>query len=520
MTIVSNSLSSKHKLSQNQLSLPPSIAYKSRKTILGANEPNENASSLRNLKNCIDSPNSVGSTSSCSNLRFNRTLSERKIFTQTADKLVLVMVGLPARGKSFIAKKLCKFLCWKGLGCRIFNVGQLRRSVCTDNQDHTFFDPHNEKAIQARDNLAQQSLQLAQEWLLGTKGGDVAIFDATNTTKRRRQMLVREFEQFADQNELSVHVVFIESICTNEAVIDANIKEKVLSSPDYAHMNVEDAIQDLKQRMKNYEAAYQAIEEEENLSYIKLFDLQSKVHANNIYGHVAKSILPYMMSFHIEHRPIWLVRAGHCTEVQSDFHSIAKHPCVATRSANLSALGVAFAEKLAEFVQERTQAVMARTATCATCRNRGQEYTEPCLVMTSTLPRAVETAQFLSHERYEQLATLNPLDKGECYGLSMSEMQAQMPEAYEAFLRDPWKTRFPGGESYFDLMIRVEPILIDIEQHTGPVLVVSHISTLQVLYSYFLGIPIEKCADLEIPFHSVLELIPNQHGWSTTVFAL
>lgn len=87
-------------------------------------------------------------------------------------------------------------------------------------------------------------------------------------------------------------------------------------------------------------------------------------------------------------------------------------------------------------------------------------------------------------------------------------------------MKDPWKTRFPGGESYQDLMLRIEPILIDIEQHTGPVLVVSHISTLQVLYSYFLGVPIESCADLEIPFHSVLELVPNQDGWNKTVFSL
>jgi broad specificity phosphatase PhoE len=69
-------------------------------------------------------------------------------------------------------------------------------------------------------------------------------------------------------------------------------------------------------------------------------------------------------------------------------------------------------------------------------------------------------------------------------------------------------------------MLRIEPVLIDIEQHTGPVAVVSHISTLQVLYSYFLGVPIENCPDLEIPFHSVLELVPNQDGWTTTVFNL
>lgn len=91
-------------------------------------------------------------------------------------------------------------------------------------------------------------------------------------------------------------------------------------------------------------------------------------------------------------------------------------------------------------------------------------------------------------------------------------------EAYHQYVSDPWKTRFPGGESYYDLMLRLEPILIDIEQHTGPVLVVSHISTLQVLYSYFLGVPIQSCQNLEIPFHAALELVPSQDGWTKTVF--
>ncbi|DBA00170.1 TPA: hypothetical protein N0F65_007795 [Lagenidium giganteum] len=443
----------------------------------------------------------------------NRSLSERKLFTPTADKLVLVMVGLPARGKSFIAKKLWKFLCWKGLKSHVFNVGQLRRTVCAGVQDHTFFDPSNAKAREERENLAKQTLQQILLWFLGdgtTKGGDVAIFDATNTTRSRRCVLLETFHTFAKENKMSVHVVFIESICTNEAVINANIAQKVSSSPDYKNVDETEAIADLKQRMKNYESAYEALQDDEEISYIKLFDLQSKVHAKGIYGHVAKSILPYMMSFHIEHRPIWLVRAGHCTEVREDIQAIDKDPCVASRSARLSPLGLEFARRLGNFVKERTESSWTD----------GDECPTPCLAMTSTLPRAVETAQFLPQCKVVQMATLNPLDKGECYGLSMEQMKEQMREAYESYMKDPWRTRFPGGESYFDLMLRLEPILIDIEQHTGPVLVVSHISTLQVLYSYFLGVPIEKCPDLEIPFHSVLELVPNQDGWTESVFHL
>ncbi|CAI5723342.1 unnamed protein product [Peronospora destructor] len=442
--------------------------------------------------------------------------SERQRFTPTADKLVLVMVGLPARGKSFIAKKLWKFFCWKGLKCHVFNVGQLRRATSSGaKQDHSFFDPSNSQALEERERLALESLKQVQSWFLGAdgeKGGDVAVFDATNTTKTRRKMLREMFHSFAEEHATSVHVVFVESICTSEAVINANIKQKIESSPDYRSMPEEEAFADLKQRLKNYEAVYEALEDEEDCSYIKLFDMQSKVHAKGIYGHVAKSILPYMMSFHIEHRPIWLVRAGHCTEVRRDFRAIIKDPCVASRSARLSALGVDFAYRLGVFVKQRTAVWMENEG--ITPENASTE----CLVMTSTLPRAVQTADFLSSGKRMQMATLNPLDKGECYGMTMDQMKELLPEAFAAYEKDPWRTRFPGGESYRDLMLRLEPILIDIEQHTGPVLVVSHISTLQVLYSYFLGAPIESCPGLEIPFHSVLELVPNQDGWTKTVF--
>lgn len=233
--------------------------------------------------------------------------SERKLYTPTADKLVVVMVGLPARGKSFIAKKLWKFFCWKGFECQVFNVGQLRRAKAAGGvQDHTFFDPNNAQAKEERERLAVEALEQLQHWFLGESSmnsvdgvtgcklrGDVAIYDATNSTKKRRGVLLESFRQFSSEHKMSVHVVFVESICTSEAVINANIHQKVTSSPDYRHMKEEDAIADLKQRMKNYEAAYEALEDEENVSYIKLFDLQSKVHAKGMYVRPS-ALFPYL----------------------------------------------------------------------------------------------------------------------------------------------------------------------------------------------------------------------------------
>ncbi|KAF2688768.1 bifunctional 6-phosphofructo-2-kinase/fructose-2,6-bisphosphate 2-phosphatase [Lentithecium fluviatile CBS 122367] len=42
-------------------------------------------------------------------------------------KLVIIMVGLPARGKSYITKKMTRYLNWSQHDTRIFNVGEKRR---------------------------------------------------------------------------------------------------------------------------------------------------------------------------------------------------------------------------------------------------------------------------------------------------------------------------------------------------------------------------------------------------------
>jgi Histidine phosphatase superfamily (branch 1) len=72
--------------------------------------------------------------------------------------------------------------------------------------------------------------------------------------------------------------------------------------------------------------------------------------------------------------------------------------------------------------------------------------------------------------------------------------------------------RFPGGESYSDLINRLESVVIDMEQQLGPTVVVSHVSVLQVLLSYFRATPVSECASVEIPLHTVLKFVPLRGG--------
>jgi hypothetical protein len=74
-------------------------------------------------------------------------------------KLVLIMVGLPARGKSYLAKKLKRYLSWLGYHTRVFNVGDYRRKVSTQSpgsltHSFQFFDPENQVATEYRDQVS------------------------------------------------------------------------------------------------------------------------------------------------------------------------------------------------------------------------------------------------------------------------------------------------------------------------------------------------------------------------------
>jgi hypothetical protein len=101
-------------------------------------------------------------------------------------KTLIVMVGLPARGKSFLSAKLVTYFNWSGVPAKIFNAGERRRDNegATESGRATFFSTSNSAAVAKRDEIALLTLGEAVSYL-GEGGGTIAIFDATNTTKGR-----------------------------------------------------------------------------------------------------------------------------------------------------------------------------------------------------------------------------------------------------------------------------------------------------------------------------------------------
>jgi len=91
-------------------------------------------------------------------------------------------------------------------------------------------------------------------------------------------------------------------------------------------------------------------------------------------------------------------------------------------------------------------------------------------VHTSTLGRASDTVQPFLEDNAQQTSkvvrwsALNRLDTGICHGLSPTQIQEEMPEEWAQFMSDPFRFRVPNGESYLDLVRRLESFVLHMER--------------------------------------------------------
>lgn len=141
-------------------------------------------------------------------------------------------------------------------------------------------------------------------------------------------------------------------------------------------------------------------------------------------------------------------------------------------------------------------------------------FDAPPAVYTSTLPRTMDMVHDLPFSA-QALSALNPMETGICLGIPLQYLQSQFPEEYAKWKEAPDRARYriPGGESLMDVVARLTPFVIEMERQRKPVLIVSHLSTLQVLLAYFKGVPVERCIELDFPMNTVIEFTPHQYGW-------
>ncbi|XP_055703557.1 6-phosphofructo-2-kinase/fructose-2,6-bisphosphatase 1-like isoform X1 [Phlebotomus papatasi] len=410
---------------------------------------------------------------------------------------VIAMVGLPARGKTYIAKKLSRYLNWIGINTKVFNLGEYRRHATTAYKSHEFFRQDNEEAMAIRTNCAIKALEDVCKWL--NSGGEVAVFDATNSTKERRKMI-----RSIVVDKMGYKLFFVESICDDPRIIEQNImvkcmkmtypdnclyltadalQEVKISSPDYKNMNTEAALKDFLLRIEHYQEKYQPLDEvEENvLSYMKIFNTGERIVVNRHEGHIQSRIVYYLMNIHITPRTIYFTRHG-----ESD-HNIRG---LIGGDSDLSQRGVQYAKVLANYIKD--------------------QHIDGLRVWTSWLKRTIQTVADVPAPQ-ERWKALNEIDAGICEEMSYAEISKKYPDEFKARDQNKYVYRYPRGESYEDLVARLEPVIMELERQ-GNVLVVSHQAVLRCLLAYFLDKTSDELPYLQVPLHTVIKLTPVAYG--------
>ncbi|KXJ12195.1 6-phosphofructo-2-kinase/fructose-2,6-bisphosphatase 3 isoform X2 [Exaiptasia diaphana] len=397
---------------------------------------------------------------------------------------VIVLVGLPARGKTYMAKKLGRYLNWISIQTNVFNVGEYRRKVVGTDKLHDFFRPDNDQAQIIRRQCALTCLEDVSKWL--NNGGQAAIFDATNTTRERRRLVL----DFCRRRGFKVF--FMESVCTNMDMVSSNVKEVKVFSPDYKQVDKEEAYSDFLERIKHYEEAYEplCLVHDGDMSFIKIINAGEQYLVNHIDGYLQSKVVYFLMNLHIRKRSIYLVRHAECQD------NVLKK---IGGDSDLTVEGDKVARAIGEFVDKKAGLDLK--------------------VWTSQLKRAVSTAKYISKVPIEQWKALDEMDFGEFDGMDETELEAIDPEEHKAMQKNRFVYRYPRGESYSDVCTRLEPVIMELERQND-VLVISHQPVIQILMAYFTEQTHDVLPFLDIPLNTVFKLTPIAYGCRVEKFPI
>ncbi|CAF2600602.1 unnamed protein product [Rotaria sp. Silwood2] len=184
----------------------------------------------------------------------------------------------------------------------LFNVGDYRREAVKVYSGKKFFDPNNAEAVAIRKQCAQNALEDMCNFLQNE--GEVAIFDATNTTCERRRIIYNYCTEMC-----CFRVFFVEPICDLPEIIEANIREVKLKSPDYKDVPQAEAFQDFLSRIELYKKQYEPIDdkiEEKHYSFIKIYNCGERFLVHKIGGNIQSRVVYFLMNIHVLPRTIYL----------------------------------------------------------------------------------------------------------------------------------------------------------------------------------------------------------------------
>ena len=357
--------------------------------------------------------------------------------------------------------------------------------------------------------LRQRILKKCREDIyhfLKDENGQVAIYDAVNPLAAGRRSLSREFAKH------DIKCLFIESSCDDQRIIEENVRSVKISSPDYRGWTEADAVKHYLSRMSAKIPNFETMEEKD-LDWIKMVNAgESLVVNNQEFSYLSHRIVFYLLNLHIKARHTYFARAGTTLDEESY-----------KADASLSQQGKEYAKKMTETLvrhrEEERQAII----------NKGGPDTplKPLIVWTSTRRRTIETSTFFAARGYSvrQRSQMSQLNPGVCEKKSERRIREEYSHEVEKHELDPYHHRYPRAEvsrsptttpallttpqSYHDVAVRLEPVILELEREENDLLIVAHESVLRVLYGYLMACNAADIPLLTFPRDEIIEVCPT-----------
>ena len=382
--------------------------------------------------------------------KFFQSLSMERAYVMKDTKLYIVMVGLPARGKTTIATKLKENLTLDSIKARIFNNGELRRKMIRGNTAYAgFFDPENKEGVALREKIAHININRAKRFL--DNRGKVAILDATNASPERRQTIIRLLHDHP--------VLFIECINDDENILKASILRKI-DLEEFGHLTQEEAIKSFRQRISYYQSIYTRVQE--SVNFIKLDSLNNRIIDEQVNTDVPyhDQIRDFLVTDTVKN--LYLIRHGE-TYFNLEDRIGGDSPLTPKGKAQGVALGEFFKKKKVP------------------------------LIFTSEKKRTIQTAQPIQARQkiceIIPLAEFNEIDSGICECMSYEEIRTKMPAVAAARQKDKYNYIYPRGEGYLTMQERIDRGIkkaIYLSDPSDNIMIIGHRAVNRMILSHFL----------------------------------
>ena len=284
-------------------------------------------------------------------------------------------------------------------------------------------------------------------------------------------------------------------------------------------------LEHFEKRIEWHSRTYEPISES-TFPHVQMLNLGQRIVVNNVHGYLQNRVVFFLMNIHNRDRTIYFARAG---------EALIEHLYKA--DAELSSLGVDYAQRLADFV---TQLRSAEThgdkdltlsqshavswlddGVSRTLPLEHSRHERPLHVWCSTRNRSVLTAEPMRAQGYKvvEMTRLCEMNPGVIDGMSKEEIHRRFPDSIADQEKEPYTFRFPRAESYHDLAIRLEPVIFELERSQEDVLIIGQSTVLRCLIAYLQGNRPREIPFLQVREGDLVEIRPQAFGVSSRVYS-